>query len=58
MPDIKQIIPGLEGDLEEWQTQEANVTRGEAKGDIELVILFVSLFQTALLVHAHNIVHV
>ena len=25
-----QIMPGLEGDLEEWQTQEVNVTRGEA----------------------------
>ena len=22
-------MPGLEGDLEEWQTQELNVTRGE-----------------------------
>ena len=22
-------MPGLEGDLEEWQTQEVNVTRGE-----------------------------
>ena len=29
-------MPGLEGDLEEWQTQEANVTRGEAEGDIDL----------------------
>ena len=29
-------MPGLEGDLEEWQTQEVNVTRGEAKGDIDL----------------------
>ena len=28
-------MPGLEGDLEEWQTQEVNVTRGEAEGDIE-----------------------
>ena len=27
-------MPGLEGDLEEWQTQEVNVTRGEAEGDI------------------------
>ena len=33
---IIQIMPGLEGDLEEWQTQEVNVTRGEAKGDIDL----------------------
>ena len=31
-----QIMPGLEGDLEECQTQEVNVTRGEAKGDIDL----------------------
>ena len=23
---IIQIMPGLEGDLEEWQTQEVNVT--------------------------------
>ena len=22
-------MPGLEGDLEEWQTQEVNVTRGK-----------------------------
>ena len=22
-------MPGLEGDLEEWQTQEVNVTRGD-----------------------------
>ena len=29
---IIQIMPGLEGDLEEWQTQEVNVTRGEAEG--------------------------
>ena len=33
---IIQIMPGLEGDLEEWQTQEVNVTRGEAEGDIDL----------------------
>ena len=33
---IIQIIPGLEGDLEEWQTQEVNVTRGEAEGDIAI----------------------
>ena len=31
-----QIMPGLEGDLEEWQTQEVNVTRGQAEGDIDL----------------------
>ena len=28
-------MPGLEGDLEEWQTQEVNVTRGD-EGDIDL----------------------
>ena len=27
--NIIQIMPGPEGDLEEWQTQEVNVTRGE-----------------------------
>ena len=26
---IIQIMPGLEDDFEEWQTQEVNVTRGE-----------------------------
>ena len=31
-------MPGLEGDLEEWQTQEVNVTRGEAEGDIAIAI--------------------
>ena len=35
-PHIIQIMPGLEGDLEEWQTQEVNVTRGETEGDIDL----------------------
>ena len=25
-------MPGLEGDLGEWRTQEVNVTRGEAEG--------------------------
>ena len=34
--NIIQIMPGLEGDIEEWQTQEVNVTRGEAEGDIDL----------------------
>ena len=29
-------MPGLEVDLEECQTQEVNVTRGEAEGDIDL----------------------
>ena len=29
-------MPGLEGDLEEWQIQEVNVTRGKAEGDIDL----------------------
>ena len=33
---ILQIMPGLKGDLEEWQTQEVNVTPGIAEGDIEL----------------------
>ena len=28
----KQIMPGPSGDLEEWQTLEVNVTRGEAEG--------------------------
>ena len=30
-------MPGLEGDLEECQTQEVNITQGEAKGDINLL---------------------
>ena len=29
-------MPGLEGDLKEWQTQEVNFTQGEAEGDIDL----------------------
>ena len=29
-------MPGLEGDPEEWQTKEVNVTRGEADGDTSL----------------------
>ena len=29
-------MPGLEGGLEEWQTQEVNVTQGEAEGDTDL----------------------
>ena len=29
-------MPGLESDLKEWQTQEANVTRGEAEDDIDI----------------------
>ena len=36
-------MPGLEGDLEEWQTQEVNVTRGAL------------LFPTVLLFLAHKI---
>ena len=44
-------MPGLEGDLEEWQTQE--VTRGEAEGDIDLVLLF----PTVLHFHAHINIH-
>ena len=31
-----QIMLGLEGDLEEGQTQEVNVTLGFASGDIDL----------------------
>ena len=59
-------MPGLEGDLEEWQTQEVNLTRGEAEGDIEGAIsqghpraqaLFVLLFPTVLLFHAHINIH-
>ena len=55
-------MPGLEGDLEEWQTQEVNVTRGEAKGDIDLEGLpFLKvtrqLFPTVLLFHAHINIH-
>ena len=30
-------MPGLEGDLEKWQTQDVNVTRDEAEGDIGMV---------------------
>ena len=30
-----QTMPGLEGDLEELQTQEVSVTRGEAEGHID-----------------------
>ena len=33
----KQIMPGPSVDLEEWQTLEVNVTRGEAEGDIDLL---------------------
>ena len=41
-----QIMPGLEGDLEEWQTQEVNVTRGEAEGDIDLeVIVYIVIYK-------------
>ena len=34
--DTIQVMPGLEGDLEVWQTQEVNVIRGKAEGDIDL----------------------
>ena len=34
-------MPGLESDLEEWQTQEANATQGEAEGDIGLMLIHV-----------------
>ena len=46
-------MPGLEGDLEEWQTQEVNVTRGEAEGPgiICFVIPDSSIF------HAHINIH-
>ena len=47
--NIIQIMPGLEGDLEEWQTQEANVT--EEKPRVTL------LFPTVLLFHAHVNIH-
>ena len=33
----KQIMPGPSGYLEERQTQEVNVIRGEAEGDIDLL---------------------
>ena len=36
-----QLMLGLEGDLEEWQTQEVNVTRGEAEGDIDQHLFWV-----------------
>ena len=29
-------MPGLEGDLEEWQTRKVNVIRGDAEGDTDL----------------------
>ena len=55
-------MPGLEGDLEEWQTQEVNVTRGEAEGDIpqghpRAQALFVLLFPKVPLFHAHINIH-
>ena len=61
-------MPGLEGDLEEWQTQEVNVTQGEAHGDTNLKglplrrhpraqTLYVLLFLTDLLFHAHINIH-
>ena len=34
---IIQIMPGLSGDLEEWQTLEVNVTLCFASGDIDLL---------------------
>ena len=40
-----QIMPGLEGDLEEWQTQEVNVTGGEAEGDIDQGLPRVTLIE-------------
>ena len=52
-------MPGLKGDLEEWQTQEVNVTRGEAipQGHPRAQALFVLLFPTVLLFHAHINIH-
>ena len=54
-------MPGLEGDLEEWQTQEVNVTRGQKN---TLPFLKVTrgprhylLFPTVLLFHAHINIH-
>ena len=38
----KIIMPWLEGDLEEWQTQEVNVIRGEACQEINVTRGFVS----------------
>ena len=35
--DIIQIMPGFEGDLEEWQTLEVSVTLSFAAGDIDLL---------------------
>ena len=35
----KIIMSGLEGDLEELQTQEVNITRGKAEGDNPRVTL-------------------
>ena len=58
-------MPGLEGDLEVWQTQEVNVSRGEVEDDIDLEGLpflkvnrgprhyLYNLFLTVLLFHAH-----
>ena len=52
-------MPGLDGDLEEWQTQEVNVTRGFAipQGHPRAQALFVLLFPTVLLFHAHINIH-
>ena len=53
--NIIQIMPGLEGDLEEWQTQEVNVTI--LQGHRRAQALFVLLFPTVLLFHAHINIH-
>ena len=41
----KQIMPGPLGDLEEWQTQEVNVTRGEAEGDLDYIMFNKIIYQ-------------
>ena len=55
-------MPGLEGDLEEWQTQEVNVTRGEwqtqevnvNRGEARVTS---TLTSTVLLFHVHINIH-
>ena len=49
-------MPGLEGDLEEWQTQEVNVTRGKKESiDVMLNCRFLQNFivkLASLVIHA------
>ena len=67
MPGLEADLEGWETpeDLEEWETQKVNVTRGEVEGDIDLEglpflkvtlgprhYLFL-LFPTVLLFHAY-----